>query len=42
MKRHFMFKDMADDPYLASAGIASDWPVELSGLNNELCESREP
>ena len=21
-----MFKDMADDPYLASAGIASDWP----------------
>lgn len=21
-----MFKDMAADPYLASAGIASDWP----------------
>jgi creatine kinase len=25
--KHFMFKDMADDPYLASAGIASDWPI---------------
>jgi len=25
--RHFMFKDMADDPYLASAGISSDWPI---------------
>ena len=24
---HVMFKDMAADPYLASAGIASDWPV---------------
>jgi len=23
---HIMFKDMANDPYLASAGIASDWP----------------
>ena len=23
---HIMFKDMAADPYLASAGIASDWP----------------
>ena len=23
---HVMFKDMAADPYLASAGIASDWP----------------
>merc|ERR1712066_367917 len=22
-----MFKDMADDPYLASAGISSDWPI---------------
>jgi len=26
VKQHIMFKDMADDPYLASAGIASDWP----------------
>jgi protein-arginine kinase len=26
VKAHIMFKDMADDPYLASAGIASDWP----------------
>ena len=24
--KHVMFKDMAADPYLASAGIASDWP----------------
>lgn len=24
---HVMFKDMAADPYLASAGIASDWPI---------------
>jgi creatine kinase len=23
---HIMFKDMAADPYLASAGIAGDWP----------------
>jgi creatine kinase len=23
---HIMFKDMAADPYLATAGIASDWP----------------
>lgn len=23
---HIMFKDMADDSYLAAAGIASDWP----------------
>jgi len=23
---HIMFKDMAADPYLASAGIANDWP----------------
>jgi len=27
VKKHFMFKDMADDPYLASAGIASYWPI---------------
>jgi len=27
VKAHFMFKDMADDCYLASAGIASDWPT---------------
>jgi len=27
VKGHKMFKDMADDPYLATAGIASDWPV---------------
>lgn len=27
VKKHFMFKDMADDAYLASAGIASHWPV---------------
>merc|ERR1719464_1150096 len=27
VKAHFMFKDMADDCYLASAGIASDWPI---------------
>ena len=27
VKKHQMFKDMADDTYLASAGIASDWPV---------------
>jgi creatine kinase len=26
VKAHVMFKDMADDSYLASAGIASDWP----------------
>ena len=26
VKEHIMFKDMADDSYLASAGIASDWP----------------
>merc|ERR1711871_1876477 len=26
VKAHIMFKDMAADPYLASAGIASDWP----------------
>jgi protein-arginine kinase len=26
VKNHVMFKDMAADPYLASAGIASDWP----------------
>jgi creatine kinase len=26
VKAHVMFKDMADDTYLASAGIASDWP----------------
>eukprot|EP00730_Choanoeca_flexa_P007626 TRINITY_DN12361_c0_g1_i1.p1 TRINITY_DN12361_c0_g1~~TRINITY_DN12361_c0_g1_i1.p1 ORF type:complete len:740 (+),score=202.17 TRINITY_DN12361_c0_g1_i1:50-2269(+) len=26
VKQHIMFKDMAADPYLASAGIASDWP----------------
>jgi len=26
VKAHVMFKDMADDPYLASAGIAADWP----------------
>lgn len=26
VKEHIMFKDMAADPYLASAGIASDWP----------------
>ena len=24
--RHIMFKDMSSDPYLVSAGIASDWP----------------
>ena len=26
VKKHIMFKDMSDDSYLASAGIASDWP----------------
>jgi creatine kinase len=26
VKSHIMFKDMAADSYLASAGIASDWP----------------
>jgi len=26
VKDHIMFKDMAADTYLASAGIASDWP----------------
>ena len=26
VKNHVMFKDMAADEYLASAGIASDWP----------------
>lgn len=26
VKDHIMFKDMAHDSYLASAGIASDWP----------------
>jgi protein-arginine kinase len=26
VKAHIMFKDMADDSYLASAGIANDWP----------------
>jgi len=26
VKAHIMFKDMADDPYLTSAGISSDWP----------------
>eukprot|EP00916_Digyalum_oweni_P020368 GHVL01033920.1.p1 GENE.GHVL01033920.1~~GHVL01033920.1.p1 ORF type:complete len:384 (-),score=61.70 GHVL01033920.1:70-1221(-) len=26
VKEHIMFKDMAADPYLKSAGIASDWP----------------
>ena len=26
VKKHIMFKDMADDSYLAAAGIASDWP----------------
>jgi len=26
VKKHIMFKDMAADSYLASAGIASDWP----------------
>nr|ABN49967.1 arginine kinase [Monosiga brevicollis] len=26
VKDHIMFKDMAADPYLASAGIAADWP----------------
>jgi len=25
--KHFMFKDMSDDPYLASAGISADWPI---------------
>ncbi len=24
--QHLMFKNMADDPYLAAAGIADDWP----------------
>jgi len=23
---HIMFKDMANDPYLRSAGISNDWP----------------
>jgi creatine kinase len=27
VKAHVMFKDMAADTYLASAGIASDWPM---------------
>jgi len=26
VKEHLMFKDMAADPYLESAGISSDWP----------------
>ena len=26
VKKHIMFKDMDADPYLKSAGIASDWP----------------
>ncbi|CEM09658.1 unnamed protein product [Vitrella brassicaformis CCMP3155] len=26
VKSHLMFKNMADDPYLATAGISSDWP----------------
>merc|ERR1719384_2741180 len=26
VKKHVMFKDMDADPYLKSAGIASDWP----------------
>ena len=26
VKKHVMFKDMAADTYLASAGIADDWP----------------
>ena len=25
--KHLLFKDMSNDPYLTSAGIASDWPV---------------
>jgi protein-arginine kinase len=27
VKSHVMFKDMSNDPYLRSAGIASNWPV---------------
>jgi creatine kinase len=27
VKAHIMFKDMSHDPYLATAGIASDWPT---------------
>jgi creatine kinase len=27
VKAHVMFKDMSNDPYLKSAGIASDWPA---------------
>lgn len=26
VEKHLMFKDMSADPYLVSAGIASDWP----------------
>ena len=26
IKQHLMFKDMADDPYLNTAGISGDWP----------------
>lgn len=26
VKKHIMFKDMDNDPYLKSAGISSDWP----------------
>lgn len=26
VKQHLMFKDMSQDPYLLSAGIARDWP----------------
>lgn len=24
---HLMFKSMADDPYLAAAGVSADWPI---------------
>ena len=29
---HIMFKDMSEDPYLKSAGIANDWPVSYVQL----------
>lgn len=32
VKEHIMFKDMAADTYLASAGIASDWPLVVGAM----------
>ena len=41
VKKHVMFKDMAADTYLASAGIADDWSMACGNSDLRLLDGVE-